>query len=117
MARKKRAWNMSNPLYRYLHGKKRSRAKRSRGVSMARKKRYGRSRGGLGSLTPVLYGAGAAFLAPRVGLNFNPLLVGAAGGFMARKNIMGAVMGAGGAYLANMFLGGASTSAAGNDLP
>jgi len=79
---------------------------------MARR-RYGRrrggSRGGIGSLTPVLYGAGAAYLAPKVGLAFNPLLVGAAGGYMARKNVMGALMGAGGAYLANMFLGGTST--------
>jgi len=76
---------------------------------MARR-RYGRrrggSRGGMGSLTPAIYGAGAAFVAPKVGLNVNPLMVGAAGGFMARKNVMGALMGAAGAYAASMLLGG-----------
>ena len=78
---------------------------------MARR-RYGRKRssGGLGSLMPLLYGAGAAYVAPKVGINFNPLIIGAGAGFFARKNIMGAVMGAAGAYAANMFLGSGSSA-------
>jgi len=78
-------------------------------------KRYGRRRGsgsGMGSFTPLLYGAGAAYVAPRLGLNVNPMILGAAGGYFAKKNVMGALMGAGGAYLANMFLGGSSSSGA-----
>lgn len=47
--RKKRAWNMSNPLYRYLHGgAKKTRRSKSRGGNMARRKKAGVSRSGFG---------------------------------------------------------------------
>lgn len=80
--RKKKAWNMSNPLYRYLHGKKKVRTKAKtrhlRGVSMARRRSHrsvsGSSRSfmnkGLyspkGILASALVGAGAATLAEKV---------------------------------------------------
>jgi uncharacterized membrane protein YeaQ/YmgE (transglycosylase-associated protein family) len=44
--RKKKAWNNTNPLYRYLHGnqsKKAKKVRKSRGINMA-KKRYSRKR-------------------------------------------------------------------------
>ena len=47
MARKKRAWNMTNPLYRYLHRKGKTKTKRRKVYSMARRRRFGRrNRGG-----------------------------------------------------------------------
>lgn len=77
--RKKRAWNNTNPLYRYLHSKKKTVSKRAKvkrkftgASSMARKKRYSRraSRGGFavgkrlfpvgGALGLALMGAGIA---------------------------------------------------------
>jgi hypothetical protein len=47
MARKKRAWNMTNPLYRYLHKGKKTNRKRKGGY-VARKK-HGFKRGSGGS--------------------------------------------------------------------
>ena len=46
MAKKKRAWDNSNALYRYLHGRKST--KKARGASMARRTRHSRSRSGFG---------------------------------------------------------------------
>ena len=83
MARRKKAWNMSNPLYRYLHGggkrKARTKARRStrRSYSMARRhRRFGRrSRGGgggtiFGLSTRGLVG-GLGLLGVGAGLLFN----------------------------------------------
>jgi hypothetical protein len=75
---KKRAWNMTNPLYRYLHGGKSRKAKhKKRGGTMARHRKGSSHRGfGGGMMTrgliPVggligaaLLGAGAATLSDR----------------------------------------------------
>jgi hypothetical protein len=58
--RKKRAWNMSNPLYRYLQGKKAKTVKvkvrkRTRGVQMA-KKRYSKKRSTFGGSNKLMNG-------------------------------------------------------------
>ena len=102
MVRKKRAWNMSNPLYRYLHGKKkRSRSvKRAKVNVMARRyrgfRRRSRSKGGFGmgrlfSMKNILFTvAGAALLPKFVGID--PAIGGAAGGFLGAGPI-GAVAG------------------------
>ena len=101
MARRKRAWNMSNPLYRYLHRKGRSGTKRrvkTRSVSMARYRfrRRGRSRGGFGmgrllSMKNILFTLGGAYVASKV-LNMDPKLGSAAGGFLGAGPV-GAVAG------------------------
>lgn len=125
MPRKKRAWNMSNPLYRYLHrkGKAKSttRTVRTRSVSMARHrfKRRGRSRGGMGmgrllSMKNILFTLGGAYVASRV-LNMDPKLGSAAGGFLGAGPI-GAVAGyVAGPMVLGMIpnLGGASNSTTG----
>ena len=73
---------------------------------------YHRSGGTGGIFKGLLYGGIASFLAPKVGINANPLLVGAAGGYFGQRSLMGAAAGAGGAYLASMFLGNGSTGGA-----
>jgi hypothetical protein len=103
--RKKKAWNMSNPLYRYLHGKKaKTKTKkrtRKRGISMARRKKHSRKSFGGGSLmngiirpkgliASALIGAGAATMVENMG--FTPLgnLSGVGAGF-ATAGVGGAV--------------------------
>jgi len=104
MARKKkRAWNMSNPLYRYLQKKKKAnskrvvkykkifskglaKAKRKRGVFMARRRtsrRRSGSMGGMGSLAKSgLMAIGAAEFANMIPINipYKEEAVGAAAG-------------------------------------
>jgi hypothetical protein len=109
MARKKkRAWNMSNPLYRYLHGKKakvrkvKVKTKRTRGVRMA-KKRFsrGKSKGMGGLMQLVKYatiGIGSASVVNQVtgGKEYTPFfheLAGAGATYALTKSVKGAVVG------------------------
>lgn len=96
MARKKRAWNMSNPLYRYLHkGKSAKTRKVKRGVGMARRGRRGGSRGGFGGgnfVTDLLAGMGAAaatkrFVGQPLG-SFTGLAAGAGTAMVFKKNMV-----------------------------
>jgi hypothetical protein len=64
--RKKRAWNSSNPLYRYLHGGK-SRTKSKGGNSMARRHKRRGSRGGFGGGRKI-FGLGTKGLLPSLGI-------------------------------------------------
>lgn len=99
MARRKRAWNMSNPLYRYLHGKKSRKAAtvrtRSRTMARYRFRRKGRRSGmGMGrllSMKNILFTLGGAYVASKV-LNMDPKLGSAAGGFLG-AGPLGAVAG------------------------
>lgn len=114
MARKKRAWNMSNPLYRYLHKSNAGTQKKKRGVKMAKRGRKS-SRGGFGkAMFPVggfigaaLLGLGVAAVAKRfVGTPLGSF-TGAAAGFA-----VGGLPGAVGGYVHDNIgnVGGASSS-------
>jgi len=102
MARKKRAWNMSNPLYRYLNSRKKSKSgrKSKRGGTMARR-RSGRRSGGFGIPTmgkglvgSLLMGMGAAAVAKRfVGAPLGSFTGAAAGGLAAPNKLAGAAGG------------------------
>ena len=62
--KKKRAWNMSNPLYRYLHGKKaKVHSNSQRSVKMAKHRKRSYSRGGMGGLL-----SGRGMLGKRIGM-------------------------------------------------
>jgi len=125
--RKKKAWNMSNPLYRYLHGKGKAKAKPARVKHKRVKKMSRRSRRvshssprgimkGLytpkGIIASMLLGAGAATLAEKVLPNVIPYQ-GEAIGFA-----VGGVGGALGAFsrgaLKNLNVGGSTGSSYGN---
>ena len=114
MAHKKRAWNMSNPLYRYLHRSKKH-TKKSRGGKMVRHRRGKSSGGGMlsrgimpvgGLLGAAILGVGAAALAKRfIGAPLGGF-TGAALGFT-----VGGVGGAAGGWLHDNIgnLGGGAT--------
>jgi len=125
--RKKKAWNMTNPLYRFLHSKgkaKKTRKNRVRSVGMARYKfrRKGRSNGGggigrfvmkgvAGSKVPFgllgLVAAGyayARFASPSV-----PKVVPMQSA-LTESAVLGGLPAAVGAYLAGMTSGGNSVS-------
>lgn len=119
MARKK-AWGPSNPLWRYLHGRKKHSRPRARARTVTRVKtmaryryrRRGRSRGGFGlgrvlSVKNLALTAAGAFLLPRF-VNVDPKLGAAAGGFMGAGPI-GAIAGYLGAPLLSGILGGSSS--------
>lgn len=118
MARKKKAWNMTNPLYRYLHGKsaKKSTKHRMRVAKMARKRHYSRGRGSSGIkglLSSFLIGAGSATLAEKVAptvIPYQSVAVGAGAGFLMKKNINSALAGAAGALARDMLKGGTAVS-------
>lgn len=112
MARKKRAWGPSNPLWRYLHrktsthGRKRGKTSKRRGGTMARRKSSRRSSGGGmggmgrglfpvgGVLGAAMIGIGAAAVAKRfIGAPLGGL-TGAAAGF-----VVGGPAGAAGGYV------------------
>jgi len=94
MSRRKKSWNMSNPLYRYLHSRKHA---KKRGVKMARRRRSYRSRGMLGGFGRVLSVKNIAFtlagmyLLPRV-LPVDSKIGGAVGGYFG-AGVPGAVVG------------------------
>lgn len=100
MARKKKAWGPSNPLWRYLHrGKAKSR--RVKGGTMAKKKGTHRARGGFGGGSDMidagLAGMGAAALTKRfIGAplgGFSGAAAGAAYAYIKHKNLLGAALG------------------------
>jgi hypothetical protein len=104
MGRKKRAWNMSNPLYRYLHGGKKASVSRKsrRSGTMARRKHFGRksSGGGFGGrslVNGIFVGMGAAAMAKRfVGAPlgaFTGAGAGAASAFLLKENLIGSIAG------------------------
>jgi hypothetical protein len=104
MTRKKKSWNMSNPLYRYLHGgKKASRRTERTGGTMARRGRRGRSRsggrgfGGSDIIDSALAGMGTAAVAKRfIGAPLGTFTGAAAGGaysFIRHKNLIGGILG------------------------
>lgn len=113
---KQRAWREKFARL-YGGGKKKARKKNS-GGRMAKKK-HGRRRGmgGIKSLLmPLAIGVVAGAFSDRIpGLNsLPPVVSGAAGGYIAKRNFTGAMVGAAGAYflsapLKNM-IGGASTT-------
>ena len=75
MKKKKRAWNSSNPLFRWLHRKHHVREVKK----MVRRRSSSGGRGfGLGGLKPVLVGLGVYSLASMFGVR-NPIITGAAG--------------------------------------
>lgn len=122
MARRKKAWNSSNPLYRYLHGG----ARKSKGVkTMARRKRGGfrRSRRsglgggniimkglfgnklGMGIVGTMLVGAGVAYAAKR----FAPQVVTSVPmGEHAIAGVAAGIPGIIGNVIASSFLNGSS---------
>lgn len=108
MARKKRAWNMSNPLYRYLQSKKsKSRRSTSRSNTMAKRKRYSRRASGAstgGLLMTVgasmLYGVARSklsavtsqYLPQFAGTYTDELVLGGLGWYLSKKGgLIGAV--------------------------
>ena len=116
---KQRAWRAK---FARLYGggrKKRSQrsaapVKRSRRMARYRGfRRRSRSRGsGMnGLIKGALMGGLASFIAPKLGINFNPLVLGAAGGYLlGGKSINGALGGVVGSYAAGMFLGGTTSA-------
>lgn len=115
MAKRKRAWNMSNPLYRYLHGGKKAKKSNSRvGGNMARKRRGARrSGGGFGGGNMIdagLKGMGIAAVAKRfVGAPLGGF-TGAAAGYLMTKSLYGAI---GGYVHDNIGNSGSSSSGSG----
>lgn len=118
--RKKRVWNMSNPLYRYLHKKKTKtvrtrtvkRKVKRRAVRMARRHRKsGRKsfNGGMGGLAKsALIGIGSAHLAAFVPVNvpYKEEAAGAIGAYLiGGKNVKSAAIGAGAVFLTKMLAG------------
>lgn len=126
MARKKRAWNDSNPLYRYLKakrsGKVKAKRKKSTGVgTMARRRKsYSRSnKGGMGGLMPYLFGAGIGVFGKGIAGNLplvnqlppiaqTPLLAFGAGKLLRKDPMKMAI----GALAASFIFGGANSGAA-----
>lgn len=123
--RKKKAWNNTNPLYRYLHGGKKAKPKkplrvkrkRAKGaLSMVRhRKSHKRSfGGGSGSLIKTaLIGIGTAEFANFIPVNipFKEEAAGAAGAYLVGgKNVKSALVGAGAVYLKKMVMGQTSTT-------
>jgi len=122
MARKKRAWNMTNPLYRYLHGRKTTKTARRRraGGIMARRKGYRRGRGGglMGMLKPFIAGGIVSWFAPSIpvvnGLPYRSQISGAAGGLIVKRSAIGALAGVAGGTAADYLkgtMGGSSNNA------
>lgn len=129
--RKKRAWNMSNPLYRYLHGKSKKvkvkvKHKRRSAIRMARRrarhsKRSIMSGAGVGGLAKsALIGIGTAHLSGYVPVNvpFKEELAGAVGAYLVGgKNVKSAVVGAGAVYLTKMISGNTSQTSVSSSGP
>ena len=137
MKHKKRAWNMTNPLYRYLHGKgKKHKAKARRVshkryrsvVSMARRsKRVSHRRGMFGGsglmglVKPALEGVGTATVVNQLTggekIPFQSEVAGAAGAYLMHRSIKSAAIGAGAVlllkYLPNL-MGGVSATSSNN---
>ena len=109
----KKAWAV------FRGSKPRSKSKRVRGVRMARKGKKRSFGGGLTSLfMPVAIGAVAGAFSDKIpGVSaLPPVAAGAAGGYIAKRNMMGAAAGAAGAYflaapLKQMISGTSSTTA------
>lgn len=82
MARRKMAWNMTNPLYRYLHGGGKRKRKHTRSVRhMARRRRFGRRSGGFGGGGILMRG----LLGPKVGMGLLGAALAGAGAVYAAK--------------------------------
>lgn len=78
-----------------------------------RRKSYRRSSsGGIGGMVkPALFGAIASYVAPMVPINvpYKTVIAGAAGGYLAKKSIMGAAIGAAAGYFVPSLIGGVSS--------
>jgi len=112
--KKKRAWDNSNPLYRYLHGgKKKKKQKKKRRVRSMARKRTSRKSGGFGGnklmngiikpsgiIGQMIMGAGAATLVENVGITPLGANTGIAAGFL-----VGGIGGAAGAFARNAIKG------------
>lgn len=122
---------MTNPLYRYLHGKSKKtkvsvkRRKRSM-VKMARRRRSSSRRSPLGSAgmgglaKSALIGIGTAHLANYVPINvpYKEELAGAVGAYLiGGKNIKSAAVGAGAVFLTKMVSGQSTSGTAGGVSP
>ena len=118
--RKKKAWNNTNPLYRYLHRTKttRRRAKtkvkrrRTGGLKMARRKKVSHRKSGLGGssslIRSALVGIGAAHLSGYVPVTvpYKEEIAGAAGAYMlGGKSMKSAAVGAAAVFLTKMASG------------
>lgn len=120
MARRKKAWNMSNPLYRYLHGGGRTKTRRVSTMARRGRKSYRRRGGGgfggskvfglstkgligglgiLGLAGGVLFGEQLGAMIPVVNQQ-DSRVQAAAGGF-----VLGGPAGAVGAALKSHFMG------------
>ena len=104
---------LPNGQWRFVkRGSKSSKKTRSkRGGFMSRRK-SGRRKGGMGGIMglamPFAIGAIAGAYSDKIPLvnSMPPIVAGAAGGFIARRNIKGAIAGAAGSYLASGYIKG-----------